>query len=131
MKQLPKIFLVTVWLTLCLSSHTKGETPPLAQRGIIDLRKTDLFGKSLPVNGEWAFYWNRLLSPDSLSGASPDYVPFPVLWNDLSLRGQKIPAIGYATYTLKILLPPKRPRLGLEVPDTYCALKLYVDGIDI
>jgi signal transduction histidine kinase len=129
MKQLPKIFLVAVWLTLCFSSHAKGETPPLAQRGIIDLRKADLFGKSLPVNGEWAFYWNRLLSPDSLSAVSPDYVPFPVLWNDLSLRGRKIPTIGYATYTLKILLPAKRPRLGLEIPDTYCALKLYVDGV--
>jgi signal transduction histidine kinase/CheY-like chemotaxis protein len=128
MKQLPKIFLVTVWLTGCLSTLTKGETPPLAQRGIIDLRKSNLFGKSLPINGQWAFYWGRLLSPDSLSAATPDYVPFPVLWNDLRLHGQQVPAIGYATYTLTILLPAKRPRLGMEIPDAYCALKLYVNG---
>ena len=129
MKQLPKIFIITVWLTLCLSSHTKGETPPLAQRGIIDLRNANLFGKSLSLNGEWAFYWNHLLSPDSLSSANPDYVPFPVLWNDLQLRGRQVPSTGYATYTLTILLPAKRPRLGMEIPDTYCALKLYVNGI--
>jgi signal transduction histidine kinase/CheY-like chemotaxis protein len=129
MKRLRKIFLVTVWLTLCLSIYTKGETPPLAQRGIIDLRKVDLFGKSLPVNGEWAFYWNRLLSPDSLFSATPDYVPFPVLWNDLQVRGRQVPTLGYATYTLTILLPAKRPRLGMEIPDTYCALKLYVNGV--
>jgi signal transduction histidine kinase/CheY-like chemotaxis protein len=128
MKQLPKIFLVAVWLTLCLSTHAKGQTPPLAQQGIIDLRKSDLFGKSLPINGQWAFYWNRLLSPDSLSTATPDYVPFPVLWNDLRLHGRPVPTIGYATYTLTILLPAKRPRLGMEIPDTYCALKLYVNG---
>ncbi len=128
MKQLPKIILVTLWLTLCLSTHTKGETPPLAQQGIIDLRKSDLFGKSLPINGQWAFYWNRLLSPDSLSAANPDYVPFPVLWNDLRLHGRPVPTIGYATYALTILLPAKRPRLGMEIPDTYCALKLYVNG---
>jgi signal transduction histidine kinase/ActR/RegA family two-component response regulator len=128
MKQLPKIFLVTVWLSLCLSIYAKGETPPLAQRGVIDLRNCDLFGKSLPINGQWAFYWSRLLSPDSLSTAAPDYVPFPVLWNDLRLHGQPVPTIGYATYTLTILLPAKRPRLGMEIPDTYCALKLYVNG---
>ncbi len=52
MKQLPKIVIVTVWLTLCLSSHTKGEIPQLAHRGLIDLRKADLFGKSLPIKGE-------------------------------------------------------------------------------
>jgi hypothetical protein len=30
------------------------------------------------------------------------------------IKGQKIPSQGYATYTLKILLPAKRPRIGLE-----------------
>ena len=129
MKRSLIIFSVTVWLTLCLSSCAKGESPPLAQRGVIDLRNADLFGKSLPVNGEWAFYWNRLLSPDSLSSATPDYVPFPVLWNDLHIHGQQVPTIGYATYTLTILLPAKRPRLGMEIPDAYCALKLYVNGL--
>ena len=129
MKRSLIIFSVTVWLTLCLSSCAKGESPPLAQRGVIDLRKVDLFGKSLPVNGVWAFYWNRLLSPDSLSSATPDYVPFPVLWNDLHIHGQQVPTIGYATYTLTILLPAKRPRLGMEIPDAYCALKLYVNGL--
>ena len=129
MNRLSKIFLATLWFTLCLSSCAKGESPPLAQRGVIDLRKVDLFGKSLAVNGEWAFYWNRLLSPDSLSSATPDYVPFPVLWNDLHIHGQQVPTIGYATYTLTILLPAKRPRLGMEIPDAYCALKLYVNGL--
>jgi signal transduction histidine kinase/CheY-like chemotaxis protein len=83
----------------------------------------------LNTNGEWAFYWNRLLSPDSLSSATPDYVPFPVLWNDLRLNGQKLPTIGYATYRLTILLPAKRPRLGIQMPDVYCASKMYVNGV--
>ncbi len=127
MKILPKIVLFTIGVTLGLSALAKDELP-LAHQGVIDLRNVDLFSKPLAINGEWGFYWNRLLTPDSLFSASPDYVPYPQLWNDLRLHGQKIPATGYATYTLTILLPAKRPRLGLEIPDSYCALRLYVNG---
>lgn len=125
---LSKIPGITLLVALSFSCFADGQVP-IAHQGVIDLRKQDLFDKSLALNGEWGFFWNRLLTPDSLSQASPDYVPYPVLWNDLQLKGQKIPPQGYATYTLTILLPPKRPRMGMEVPDAYCAYKLYVNGI--
>src|SRR5580698_11647529 len=105
-----------------------GQTP-LAHQGLIDLRKEDLFGKSLALNGDWGFYWNRLLPPDSLSTPPPAYVPYPVLWKDLTVDGHKVPSLGYATYQLTVLLPHKRPRIGLEIPDAYCSFKLYVNGI--
>jgi signal transduction histidine kinase len=128
MKTLPNIFLLILCIPLYLSCRAQ-EGQPIAQKGILDLRKCDLFDNSLNTNGEWAFYWNRLLPPDSLSTATPDFVPFPVLWNNLKVRGEQLPNIGYATYKLTILLPRKRPRIGMEIPDTYCSLKLYVDGI--
>ena len=128
MKILPKICLFILCIPLYLSCRAQ-EGQPVARKGVLDLRKCNLFNNALNTNGEWAFYWNRLLSPDSLATATPDYVPFPVLWNELKPHGQKLPTIGYATYELTILLPAKRPRLGVQLPDTYCASKLYVNGL--
>ncbi|HEX3933649.1 MAG TPA: 7TM diverse intracellular signaling domain-containing protein, partial [Puia sp.] len=125
---LPKITSVALLVMLSFSCFADGPAP-LAQKGVIDLRNQNLFSKSLALNGEWGFFWNRLLTPDSLSSAVPAYVPYPVLWKDLRLNGQKIPSQGYATYTLTILLPAKRPRIGMEVPDAYCSYKLYVNGV--
>ncbi len=128
MKTLQKILLSLLCIPLYLSCRAQ-EGQPIAHKGVLDLRNCNLFNNSLNTNGEWAFYWNRLLSPDSLSAATPDYVPFPVLWNELKLNGQKLPTIGYATYRLTILLPAKRPRLGIQLPDVYCASKMYVNGV--
>jgi len=129
---MPRIFFIVVGLFLWHTSRAGDDPIPTAKEGIIDLRHVNLFGKSFTINGEWSFYWDRLLAPDSLSGPAapkPGYVPFPVLWNDLRLHGKKIPAQGYGTYALTILLPAKRPRLGMEIPDAYCSLKLYVNGV--
>ena len=116
-------------MALSLTCLAQDGQAPVAQKGILDLRKANLFSKPLSLNGEWGFYWNRLLSPDSLSAVAPTYVPYPVLWKDITLNGEKIPSQGYATYTLTVLLPHQRPRIGLEVPDAYCAFKLFVNGV--
>jgi len=136
----------------CLAG--KGDAP-VAQQGLLDLRNCDLSQKPVVLDGQWGFYWQKILSPDSRhpdqlfdpfaassgntspdtrasgsrTGFTPAYVPFPVLWNDLRLNGQPLSPQGYGTYTLTILLPRKRPRIGMEVPDVYCAYKLYVNGV--
>src|ERR1700733_16237041 len=100
------------------SCMARGQPDPVAQKGILDLRGMDLSLKPVTLNGEWGFFWKQLISPDSLHAAgSPDYVAFPNLWKNITLNGQKLPSQGYATYTLTILLPKKRPRIGMEVPD--------------
>jgi signal transduction histidine kinase/CheY-like chemotaxis protein len=122
---------IALLIAIGVSCRAGGQTgqPPLAQHGLIDLRNQNLFDNSLSLNGEWGFYWNRLLPPDSLSSPPPAYAPYPVLWKDLSVGGHRFPTVGYATYTLTVLLPRKRPRIGLEIPDAYCSFKLYVNGI--
>jgi signal transduction histidine kinase/CheY-like chemotaxis protein len=119
---------IALVVALCISCSADGQTP-VAHQGVLDLQKENLFDKHFALNGEWGFFWNHLLSPDSLLSPPPVYVPYPVLWKDLTVNGQKIPTLGYATYTLTVLLPHKRPRIGLEVPDTYCSFKLYVNGV--
>ena len=129
MKRKWQLFTVlTLVVVLGISGPVDAQTP-LARRGLIDLRNENLFNKSLTLNGDWGFYWNKLLSPDSLSTPPPAFARYPVLWKDLNVDGQPLPTVGYATYTLTILLPHQRPRIGLEVPDAYCSFKLYINGV--
>jgi signal transduction histidine kinase len=122
-----KIGWVFVIAIVCFSSIAKGESGLLAEKGILDLRDHDLFARSVEIKGEWGFFWNELLSPDSLRPATV-FVSYPKLWSYLRLDGRALPSQGYATYTLTILLPEKRPPIGLDIPDVYCAYKLYVNG---
>src|ERR1700761_2765128 len=121
-----------LFLSGVLSISVFANAPaPVAKKGILDLRKEDLSSKPLTLSGEWAFYWNHLLTPDSIANGTvkPSFVPFPVLWNDLKIDGHSISAQGYATYSLTVYLPARHPRIGLEVPDTYCSYKLYINGV--
>jgi signal transduction histidine kinase/CheY-like chemotaxis protein len=107
-----------------------GQKEPVAQNGVIDLRNQDLFAGPVALNGQWGFFWKQIIRPeDLLSAGQPVYSNFPSLWKNLSLNGQALPSQGCATYMLTVLLPVKRPRIGLEVPDVYCAYKLFVNGV--
>jgi signal transduction histidine kinase/CheY-like chemotaxis protein len=123
-----KIGWTLLTLFFCLACFANRQPDPDAEKGVLDLRNTDLFSHPLQLHGEWAFYWQRLLAPDSLKIAAPDYAPYPCLWKDLKLNGRTYPSQGYATYSLTVLLPKSRPRIGLVVPDAYCAYKLYING---
>jgi signal transduction histidine kinase/CheY-like chemotaxis protein len=130
-RNLSKIAGIALLVALHFSCFAYGQGPiaPIARQGILDLRNQNLFNAHVALNGEWGFYWNQLLTPPDLSTAPPAFAPYPVLWKDLHINGKDFPTIGYATYTLTVYLPAKRPRIGLEVPDTYCTYKLYVNGI--
>jgi signal transduction histidine kinase/CheY-like chemotaxis protein len=125
---LRKIGWTLLTLICCLTCFADREPAPVAHKGLLDLRNINLSDHPVKLHGEWSFYWLHLLAPDSLTAAAPDYAPYPRLWKDLNLHGQTYPTQGYATYALTVILPKNRPRIGLEVPDTYCSYKLYVNG---
>ena len=109
-------------LTIVCFANGNGVPAPVAEKGVIDLRNENLFDKSLAVNGQWGFYWDQLLSPDSVPSKGREYVPFPKLWRDIELNGHPLSPQGYATYTLTIYLPKEASayRHGRS-PDVYCA----------
>jgi signal transduction histidine kinase/CheY-like chemotaxis protein len=113
-----------------ISCQAGGRGDPAAREGILDLRGLNLSDKAVTLDGEWGLFWKKLIPPDSLNAAgTPSYIAFPQLWKDISLNGKFLPSQGYATYALTVLLPKKRPRIGMEVPDVYCAYKLFVNGV--
>ncbi|MBS1597197.1 MAG: response regulator [Bacteroidetes bacterium] len=111
----------------CHFCFAQNISTPKANNGILDLREYNLYGEPVSLKGEWLFYWNQMLFPGD-SAMNVRKINFPSLWNEYSLDGKKISAQGYATYSLKIILPKTRPQLALELPDVYAAYALYVNG---
>ena len=101
---------------------------PVAQKGIIDLRQVDLELNSIPLNGQWAIYWKQLISAKDTAAVPAAFVPFPKLWKNTVIHDSILPSIGYASYTVIVLLPKHQNKLALQVPDTYAAYRLFVNG---
>jgi signal transduction histidine kinase len=109
-------------------AQPQGKVQALA--GTIDLRGRDLSLSPVALDGQWQFFWQKLLTPSD-SFPAPRYIEFPALWNNISQSGLPISPQGYATYRLTILLPRTRPKLALQVPDLYSSYALFVNGSEV
>jgi signal transduction histidine kinase len=83
------------------------------------------------LNGEWEFYWNKMLHPyDFKSGKyKPDYFgEVPSYWTDYPTESVKTEKFGYATYHLTVLLAAgsKEP-LGIDLPVFDSAYDIYIN----
>ncbi|HTL07303.1 MAG TPA: ATP-binding protein [Chitinophagaceae bacterium] len=101
---------------------------PLAANGIIDLRNQSLSTTPASLTGDWAFYWQQLITADSPSLAGRQFAAYPQLWKNIANNGQALPSQGYASYALTVLLPKDHPPLALEIPDAYSAYALFANG---
>ncbi len=124
-----RLFILATSLCLFVVGTAQTTSPPVAQKAVIDLRKTDLHKETVALNGEWALYWNKLIGPGD-SSAPLAYVPFPKLWKNTTINGLLLPSKGYASYTLTVLLPKNNSHLALEIPDTYASYRLFVNGVE-
>ncbi len=95
------------------------------------------------LDGEWEFYWNKLLEPDQIppppffkggeSIPTPSenrrFLEVPGFWSDNEHGGAPFEDKGYATYRLTVMLPPEAPGLAISGPwDLSTAFRIYVDG---
>ena len=108
-----RILLIPLLTFICLLTSGCGEQqiPPRAEKGILDLSGWN-FDHNGPVrlNGEWEFYWGRLLKPDDFSGTTlPGMTGFfnlPGYWNGYDSDGKRLKGNGYATFRLKVRMTP-------------------------
>ncbi len=124
-------------LILFIASFTQiinaKEPSPVAIKGVLDLRKIsnpDHF--ILRLNGEWEFYWRKMLRPNDFKSRSykPDYYgKVPSYWTDYPKEYVHTEKFGFATYRLKVLLPAGyRNPLGIDVPVFDSSYDIYLDG---
>lgn len=106
--------------------------PPTAYQGKLDASAWDFENDgSIKLDGSWAFYWNELLSPTNLSGKKNDeklYFDLPKIWNKHKWKDEELPALGFATYTLRVIGDFKDKRMALEIPDMYCSYNIWVNN---
>lgn len=106
---------------------------PLAVNGVIDLRETAGNSYIVRLQGNWEFYWGKMLGPQDFTGnekIKPDfYGRVPSYWTDYPKDSVKTSPMGFATYRLIVLLPPGfRNSMGFDMPVFDSSYDIYVDG---
>ncbi|MCG8618643.1 MAG: ATP-binding protein [Desulfobacterales bacterium] len=125
-----------VCLTLLLRpavASQESPQPPRAENGILDLRTWDFSARgSIPLSGQWEFWWGQHLSPLTTSTPEPPaIVQVPETWNTYTWKGNKLPGQGIATYRLRVLMPRTDKQPAFKFLDLSTACRLYVNGMRI
>ena len=126
--------ILSVFFSVPKNAYAEQQNLPVAQNGEIDLHEwiPSPSSENIPLKGEWAFYWNELLTPEQLQASKiqPNYVETPSEWSKLSIDGESFPNEGFATYHLVIHLNTEaiNQPLALEVPSSSSAYKVWVNN---
>jgi len=124
---------VALIVSACKPSYS-GKKQPLARNGVLDLRKWD-FDQDGPLNlsGEWLFYWNRILRPDTCRDGcclpASGTTVLPGRWRRHPATDVALPARGAASYCLTVLLDERYARriLSLKIPEIRSASIIYIN----
>jgi signal transduction histidine kinase len=125
---------IAIWFFLLSTGlpATFGQTPPPApEKGILDLSGTVLDQQTIiRLDGEWLFHWQELLTPEDFRHrhSSGMAVTVPSYWASYQLDGEALPGMGYATYSLQIILPEGyQSSICFDIPVFDVAYKLYLN----
>ena len=112
-----------------------NQTQIQPQAGVLDLSSAFIDEHTLvSLNGEWEFYWEELITPETIQkgGEKALLVRVPSYWNSYRIDGEKLPGMGYGTYALKLILPEGyRSTLCFEIPVFDVAFNLYINQIQV
>ena len=121
------LYVIFILLIGTIARVSAQNTYVAAVHGVLDLRNQPVNDK-IELTGNWLFYWNQLINPNDTTAIKDRLlVEFPFKWSGYTWRGKKLPAFGYGTYRLKVLLPQKHGELKLAMPDVYSAYRLYIN----
>lgn len=104
----------------------------MARQGEMDL-STWNFQKdgNIPLEGEWEFYWDRLLTAADFKNKSKPipsgFAMVPGAWNKQGIDNRKLPGQGYATYRLRVKKVSYPGLLSLKILDLGSAYRLWVN----
>ncbi len=119
-------------LSACANNAGK-ERLSYAVNGFLDLSGRDLKnGDTIRLDGEWEFYWNRLLTPDDFSSAEPPEktgnITIPSYWNGYNTGIGTAGGEGFATYRLKVKIKDGGRLYALRIKHMFTAYRLWVNN---
>ncbi|MEK4045111.1 ATP-binding protein [Paenibacillus sp. FSL H8-0048] len=136
--QITVVVVIGLIASYAILSATPDAPKPRSKEGLLDLTHNSIYQNPLKLQGEWAFYWHKLLSPEDIRGqmaggqpADQDrYINIPSSWLGYPMDGNALKGEGYATFRLVIRLSEQdsKERLALRLPTIFHAYKLWVNG---
>ncbi|MGO4786083.1 ATP-binding protein [Paenibacillus sp. 2KB_20] len=134
------ILAITVFLSLLLSIRwywIEAFVPPhhpKASQGVLDLRSWDLIhSKSITLDGEWAFYPDKLATKQELEQTHPQhrYVQVPGNWQGSQTKESES-AYGTGTYRLRILIDPALTApLSFWIQQIQASASVEINGLKV
>ena len=127
LKILVILFLVSISFSSCYSDSDK----PYAEKGVLNLKDYHI-SKVINLDGEWEFYWNKLIPPSEFNKIDENLSKFSVIpgnWNNSTVKDTSISRHGVATYRLKIYKQFENSKFGIELNRVNVAYKIWVNGI--
>jgi hypothetical protein len=106
-------------------------------RGYIDLSKHDFDTQGMAVlNGEWEFYWKKLLTPEDFEagkeGEMTDYYKVPSHWEKKKYKsGEVVTGEGYGTFRVKVKLRPDNKIRAVKIGSMGLSYRIWVNGEEI
>jgi PAS domain S-box-containing protein len=130
LRLLPMILLA--FLTLFQDS-AEARRPLRPEKGFLDLSGWNFHSDGpVSLSGEWAFCWNRLVSPEDFESAhgpgKTGYIHLPGSWHGTEVNGQELSGMGCGTYLLKIALKNPGEAMAFKFLTVGTAFQFIVNG---
>lgn len=102
------------------------------QHGVMDLSSWNYERNPIiKLDGEWEFYWNKLLTPEDTRNEAPAntaYMKVPSQWNGKMVDGRSLPSYGYATYRMVLKNVPLSGVFALKKSNIRFSSAIFVNG---
>ncbi|MDP4146589.1 MAG: histidine kinase [Bacillota bacterium] len=115
------------------SNHEK--ILPKASKGVLNLTdwSFERDGK-VSLDGEWEFYWNKLLTPDDFKNKpaiNASYIKVPGYWNEGSSPNSKLTGDGYSTYRLIIHSNEDFKEIAIKVGAIFSSYRMWIGDKEV
>ncbi|WP_336788869.1 hybrid sensor histidine kinase/response regulator [Paenibacillus sp. MMO-177] len=120
-------------IPLSIMMNHRDQTGDLrVRKGVLDLSSWNYKRDTrIRLDGEWEFYWNRLLTPADFreNGAlNASYMKVPSRWNGKIVDGQSLPVFGFATYRMVLKNVPFGGVFALKKNNIRFSSVIFVNG---
>jgi hypothetical protein len=107
--------------------HNLTETPT-AENGSMDVTGVSP-AKGIILDGNWSFYWNRLIADEPGQTGTPDFpIQVPDYWSSYKIDGSYLPSAGFASYRLTVKGLSSTTPMTICLPDFGSAYRVFLDG---
>ena len=117
-------------LSLISTTYAADLAKIKAEHAVIDFSSTTIAPTdTVALDGRWNFYWQEFISPEGHSRTQSVEAPVRGTWKGLPYEKTVLPADGWASYQLLIMLGQNRGDFALKVGNIGTAYKLFANGV--